>query len=100
MGKGPNSIYKDCLDKARNIDKELSKQPDDSDIQYLVNKKFNCVSLMERDVRLAFFEQNYSDKATDRSIKQWLTLNVANRIVKNGYSVFIFLDWPSSIKGA
>lgn len=100
MGKGPNSIYKDCVALARKRDKELSVKPNENDIQVIVNRKFNCVSLFERDVRLAFFEQNYSEKATNRALDQWVSLEIANRIVKNGYKLFVFLDWATAIQEA
>lgn len=101
MGKGPNSIYKDCIAKARKDDEWLAEHPEEVDVRHYTNTKFNCISLFERDVRLAFFDQNYSDRATDRAIKQWLSLDVANRIVKDGFKLFLFLDYPTSIsKGA
>lgn len=100
MGKGPYSIYNDCIASAKSTDDWLSEGNNDNDIQHKINLKVGCITMFERDVRLLFFKQNYSDKATDRALKQWYDLSMASRIRVEGYNIVVFADYPTKIKKA
>lgn len=100
MGKGPYSIYKDCIASARDTDEWLATSQDKNNIQHKANLKLNCITIFERDVRLLFFEQNYSDKATDRALKQWFDLSMAGKLQLDGYRLIFFADYTTKIKKA
>lgn len=103
MGKGPGTIYKDCIAKAIQRDKQLAKNESSNDIQRAVNLDLCCCTLFEQDVKLAFFEQNYSDKTTEKAILQWANLDLVGRIPYKGYKLIAFYHTVTSIpdeKGA
>ena len=98
MGKGPYAIYNDCIASARSTDEWLANCQDTNDIQHKANLKLGCITMFERDVRLLFFKQNYSDKATDRALKQWYDLSMAGRYRLEGYTLVYFSDYDTKIK--
>ena len=98
MGKGPYSIYNDCIASARSTDEWLADSKNTTDIQHAINLKLGCITMYERDVRMLFFKQNYSDKATDRALKQWFDLSMAGLYRKNGYRLIFFADYETKIK--
>ena len=98
MGKGPYSIYNDCIASARSTDEWLANSQDTNDIQHKANLKLGCITMLERDVRLMFFKQNYSDKATERALKQWIDLSMAGRYRLDGYLLVYFSDYDTKIK--
>lgn len=100
MAKGPNSIYKQCIAKASDDDKALAGGNYNDDITYLINAKYGYISMLEKDVKRAFFENNYGEKKTDKALKQWLELSYVGRIRFNGYWAILFMDYPSAIRGA
>ena len=100
MGKGSYSIYQDCIASARSTDEWLADGKNENDIQHKANLRLGCITMLERDVRLLFFKQNYSDKATDRALKQWYDLSMAGRIRLEGYQLIYFADYNTKIKKA
>ena len=100
MGKGPYSIYNDCIASARSTDEWLADSQNENDIQYKANLKLDCITILEKDVRRFFFKQNYSDKATDRALKQWFDLSMAGRFRLDGYWIIYFAEYQTKIKKA
>ena len=98
MGKGPGSIYKDCLAQAKRGDKLVSSVSDYDNIQREINQKTGFCTLYEKDIRMAFFKQNYSEKTTNKAINQWGDLNLTQPFTYKGYRVFLFLESNSIIK--
>lgn len=83
--------------KAIQTDKQLAKEKTGKDILYDANAKFQCCTLLERDVKLAFFKQNYSDKATNRAIKQWVDLGLVWGMAFKGYRIIAFYETITDI---
>ena len=98
MAKGPNSIYRICVAKARDIDKNLARGETDNEVLADINAKHNCPAMLEMDVKRIFFENNYGDKKTDKAIKQWIELGYVARIPYNKYWAILFMDYDSHIK--
>ena len=96
MGKGPGAIYKDCLARARSEDKLLSKFEDD-DIQKEINVRTGHCSMFEKDIRLMFFKQNYSERTTDKALKQWCELDLTQPYQYKYYKVYLFLETSTKI---
>lgn len=99
MGKGPATIYKECIAYAKSEDKLLSTIPN-NDVQREINLTTGHCTLYEKDVRLAFFKQNYSEKATDRALRQWGELDLTQPYTLHGHRVLLFLETKTKIKGA
>ncbi len=100
MGKGPSTIYKECTTKAINYDKNLALNANVKDVVREINEKYGYASLLELDVKRAFFENNYGTKKTDKALGQWMDLSLVGRVYYNGYWALLFLDHPTRIKGA
>lgn len=98
MARGPNSIYQQCIAKASDNDKALAGGDDTEDITYLINAKYGYLSMLEKDVRRVFFENNYGEKKTDKALKQWLELSYVARVRYNGYIALLFMDSVSKIR--
>ena len=100
MGKGPGTIYKDCLAIARRKDKELARETKKNDVLRDINLKFGACCLFEIEIRRLFFTENYSDRTTEKALKQWADLDLVARLPYAGYKVVIFNDAITSIQGA
>lgn len=98
MGKGPGTIYNDCMAKAIRMDKALANDKKLTDMLGEFNLKFGCCCLFEKDIRLEFFNENYSAKTTERAIKQWADLHLVTRIPYKGYSLILFNETLTRIK--
>lgn len=55
-----------------------------------VNNRFQCYCLTEEEVNREFLKENYSYKATEKAILQWLACNVAFRLPYKGYRIIGF----------
>ena len=97
MGKGPGTIYKDCLALARKEDGALLDIKG-TDIQKEINTDTGFCTLFEKDIRLIFFKQNYSERSTDRALKQWAELDLTQPYTYKGYKVLLFLESNSKNK--
>ena len=100
MGKGPGTIYKDCLAIARRTDKELANDRNNNDLLRDFNLKFKVCCLFEKDIRMTFFKENYSTRTTEKALNQWVDLDLITRIPYKGYKVVLFNDTITSIQGA
>ena len=92
MGKGPGTILKECIALA--IDRNAKK---DDKVLLEMNEKTDGYCLYETDVKRLFLLQDYGDKSTDKYLKQWCELHMAQRIRHNGYIFILF--YPSDLKG-
>lgn len=86
MGKGPGAILKDCIAKAILNKQKAGKE----DLETLVYEKTGFYSLTEQDVRRIFLSQDYSEKTTDKYIKQWADLDLVHRLLFRGHNLILF----------
>lgn len=88
MGKGPGTIYKDCVALAtqNKLDAELTKDKISKTINR--NKGFCC--LLEQDVKKLFMAEDYGLNAAEKYIKQWIDLDMASRMIIENYIVIAF----------
>ena len=92
MGRGPGSIYKICKAQAIDTAKSLAVSGDKDDIISRANNRYKCYTLLETDVKRVFFKENYSDKTTEKALRQWGDLQLTARRVYERYSIVIFLE--------
>lgn len=86
MGKGPGAILKDCVARAIQNKQKAGKE----DLETLVFEKTGFYSLTEQDVRRIFLSQDYSEKTTDKYIRQWADLDLVHRFLFRGYNLILF----------
>lgn len=91
MGRGPGTIYKDCMALAIQRQKELA-QTNENDVLKQFYDQYGCCSLLETDVKRIFFKENYSEKTTERALRQWGELDLAFRKTYNGYRLVLFME--------
>lgn len=89
MGKGPGTIYKDCVAKAI---QQYHNTKGKNDIIARINERTSCYCLMEEDVKRAFMLEDYGINATDKYLKQWNDLKMASTIYSEGYRVIAFTE--------
>lgn len=90
MGKGPGTIYQDCLALAKHKGKTAAQMNDKITLEF--NDRFQCYCLLEEDVSKAFLEENYSAKSTEKAIQQWMACSLVFRLPYKGYSVIGFYE--------
>lgn len=93
MGKGPGTILKDSLALAM----KHARDKDDKLILE-VNEKTAGYCVYEKEVRRLFLLQDYSEKTTDKYLKQWYELDMASKIYKDRHLLILF--FPTDMTGA
>ena len=85
MGKGPGSLLKDSIALAM-------KHARDKDDKILMeaNEKTAGYCVYEKEVRRLFLLQDYSEKSTDKYLRQWYELDMASKAYKGQYLLIIF----------
>ena len=85
MGKGPGSLLKDSIALAM-------KHARDKDDKILMeaNEKTAGYCVYEKEVRRLFLLQDYSEKSTDKYLRQWYDLDMASKAYKGQYLLIIF----------
>lgn len=97
MARGPNAIYQQCVAKARETDKILAGA-DTDDVIREINLKYGYPSMLEKDVKRVFFENNYGENKTDKAIRQWIELSYVARVPYKRYWAILFMDYQTAIK--
>ena len=92
MGKGPGSLLKDSIALA-------IKHARDKDDKILMeaNEKTAGYCVYEKEVRRLFLLQDYSEKSTDKYLRQWFDLDMASKAYKGQYLLIIF--YTTNIEG-
>lgn len=92
MGKGPGSLLKDSIALAM-------KHARDKDDKILMeaNEKTAGYCVYEKEVRRLFLLQDYSEKSTDKYLRQWCELDMASKAFKGQHLLIIF--YPSDLDG-
>lgn len=97
MGKGPGTIYKDCIAEAIQMDKFARSMNDK--VTLLLNTTTGYCCLLEQDINGHFLDENYGERAREKALSLWADANRIMRKRIQGYRAIVFLDAITSITG-
>lgn len=95
MGKGPGTIYNDCIAYAILNDK-VARQTND-ELMISANDHFKSCCLLEPVVKKFFVKENYGERAIEKAIKLWIDADMVSRLPYMRHKFIVFGEAPTEL---